>query len=151
MRHITTLGCLSALMLLAACGSPNYGYYDSNGNWIPPSNSSTEAKRRHSPSPGVRYDDNAPYYEQGAYVDGGAPRVTATTTTYTYDRAGYYDYNGYYIGERSAFNMPRTMFPPRGMCRVWFPDRAARSQPAIESCTDINYRVPAGAYVIYGG
>jgi hypothetical protein len=43
------------------------------------------------------------------------------------------------------------MFPPRGMCRVWFTKRAPANQPAIESCNGIKSRVPAGAYVIYGG
>ena len=79
------------------------------------------------------------------------PVTTVTTTTYSYDRAGYYNQDGSYIGVHSDFAVPPDMFPARGMCRVWFPDRRPVNQPDIESCDGIKSRVPVGAYVIYGG
>ena len=51
----------------------------------------------------------------------------------------------------SGLTVPKDMFPPRGMCRVWFVQSTPFEQPDIESCNDIKSRVPAGAYVIYGG
>lgn len=149
MRTLTLLTCLSGAVLLSACGYPDYGYYDANGNYVPAPNATTEAQRVRSPSPGQPHHD---YYRDrydNTYY--GDRRVVETTTTYTYDRPGYYDYNGYYVGERGAFNVPRGMFPPRGMCRVWFPDRLPENQPPVETCVGIRDRVPAGAYVVYGG
>jgi len=143
MRTIPLLICVSALSLLAACGS-NDGYYDSNGNWVPPANATTQAQRVHAPDPAMNYSDH-PYRP----VDGAVTRTT-TVTTY-YDRAGYYDSNGYYVAEDVAPVVPEGMFPPRGMCRVWFSNRTPDHQPAVESCDGIRTRVPAGAYVIYGG
>jgi len=139
MRSFTYLACVSLVSLLSACGTPDSGYYDANGNWIPYNRYNREA-HDHSPLPGGThppYDDHH--------------QVTTTVTTYTYDRPGYYDYNGYYMAMDSGLNVPQDMFPPRGMCRVWFPDRVALHQPGIESCDGIRSRVPAGAYVIYGG
>jgi len=138
MRNIISLACIS--LMLSACGTPSDGYYDANGNWIPYNRYNEEA-HAHSPLPGgphPDYNDNPPVY-------------TTTTTTYTYDRPGYYDYNGYYIARDAGPAIPPGMFPPRGMCRVWFTDRAIADQPPIETCDGIKYRVPAGAYVIYGG
>ncbi len=136
MRRLTFLACLA---LLSACATPDSGYYDANGNWIPYNRYNQEA-HAHSPLPGGTHP---PYAEDN--------RDTVTTvTTYSYDRPGYYDYNGYYIANRGNL-VPRNMFPPRGMCRVWDPQRDADDQAPVESCSDISYRVPAGSYVIYGG
>lgn len=135
MRTLTKITMVALLPLLSACGSPDYGYYDNNGNWIAPTGS-TETQRRHSPSPGLRTDDR--YYNDDVRV-------------IRYERPGYYDYYGNYITVESRVGAPRNMLPPRGMCRVWFPDRVAEDQPRVESCNGIQYRVPAGAYVIYGG
>ncbi len=142
MRIIPSLACISALSLLAACGGQD-GYYDNNGNYIAPPNATTDAQRVHSPSPGQSsgdyYRERHPHKRHG----NGKP--------YNYERRGYYDDNGYYIDGNDELNVPEDMFPPRGMCRVWFTDRVPSRQPGIESCTNIRSRVPAGAYVIYGG
>lgn len=137
MSRFTALACIS-LLALSACGTPDNGYYDANGNWIPYNRYNREA-HNHSPLPGGTRSE---------YIDDSA---TTTVTTYTYDRPGYYDYNGYYVARDTGFGVPADMFPPRGMCRVWFPERVPGRQPAIETCNNINLRVPAGAYVIYGG
>jgi len=138
MRNITFLACLS-LSLLSACATPDSGYYDTNGNWIPYNRYNEEA-HPHSPLPGGTH----PPYD---YDDSHA--VSTTTVTTYYDRPGYYDYEGEYLG--SNVPIPHDMLPPRGMCRVWFTDRTPVHQPPIESCEGIRSRVPAGAYVIYGG
>jgi hypothetical protein len=135
MRIASFIPCVAMGALLAACTPSEY--YDANGNYIPRQNANLESDIKHAPDPGAIHAD---------YND---PRVTRTVTTYNYDRPGYYDYNGYYIAQGPA--VPQDMFPPRGLCRVWFSDRNAQTQPGIESCDGIRQRVPAGAYVIYGG
>ena len=160
MRALVSLTCLSLLTVLSACGGNN-GYYDANGNYIAPANTTHEAQRNRPPVPGGvtnrdYYPDPTPAY---VVAEPSVTRTTVnepgvsrtTTTTVVYDRAGYYDYRGFYIPEASTLNVPKSMFPPHGKCRVWFVDRAPEYQPRIESCNGINYRVPAGAYVIYGG
>ncbi len=142
MRHahtIIALCAVSGLTMLAACAPYPDGYYDANGNW----------RANH-------YDQNPPIggYNPApaAYTNDAPPVTTTTTTTYTtYDRAGYYDGNGYYIAMDAGPRIPGGYFPPRGMCRVWFPDRAPRYQPPIEPCEGVQDRVPAGAYIVYGG
>lgn len=140
MRQAPSLLCVSLLALLSACGTPSDGYYDANGNYIPYNRYNREA-HDHAPLPGGTRE----------YRDDGRPvAYTTTTTTYSYDRPGYYDRNGYY-STISGVRAPEDMLPPRGMCRIWFPDRVVGDQPGIESCSGIEARVPAGAYVIYGG
>jgi hypothetical protein len=139
MRGLTTLVCISAVSLVSACGAPYGGYYDDNGNYVSYEHYNKEA-RAYEPTPAgytnnPRYDDSRPTY----------------TTTTTYDRPGYYDYYGHYIDRDEDFGVPEDMFPPRGMCRVWLPNRSPVHQPPVESCDGIRSRVPVGAYVIYGG
>ena len=134
MRLLPLITSLPLLALLAACGAQE-GYYDANGNWVAPANATTDAQRRHSPDPG----------RPGYYNDNYQPRVVK------YDRPGYYDYNGYYVTVDDSVAVPQNMLPPRGMCRVWLPNRLPERQPRIESCDGIQGRVPQGAYVIYGG
>lgn len=138
MRCLAIAGCISVASLLAACGTPDGGYYDKNGNYVPTDTPHNIQENAHSPMPGG--NPNAEYdreHDRSAY-----PR---------YKRRGYYDYNGYYISRDSGLDVPSDMFPPRGMCRVWFVDRVLADQPEVESCNGIRNRVPAGAYVIYGG
>ena len=142
MRSLSTIACLSLVALLAGCATPSDGYYDANGNWVPYNRYNEEA-HEHSPLPGGTYEPSAGTPPPVAY--------TTTTTTYTYSRPGYYDYNGAYVTASDAPSVPQDMFPPRGMCRVWLPNRAPDDEPAIEPCDGINHRVPVGAYVIYGG
>ncbi len=35
-------------------------------------------------------------------------------------------------------------------CRIWYPDRPAGHQPPPGSCHKLQYRVPAGAYLVGG-
>lgn len=135
--RLTALACISLATLLSACGTPDGGYYDANGNWIP--NNPNNATRNHAPLPGGTHDA----YDNDDY------RHRHHVTTYSYDRPGYYNTSGYY--DRLEGGAPASMMPPRGMCRVWFTDRLPENQPRIESCDGIQYRVPEGAYVIYGG
>lgn len=132
MRVLPKMACMPLAILLSAC-VPSDVYYDDNGNYVPPPNATTQAQRIHAPNPGM--DRNDSYYSRH----------------YSYDRAGYYDSNGYIIEEDDSLNIPGGMLPPRGMCRVWFADRSLKNQPRIESCGGIKQRVPTGAYVIYGG
>lgn len=135
-RGLTLLACASLMSLLAACGSPHGGYYNENGDWIATDTPHNMKSSAHAPDPG-----SARHYPDRPVVQPYA--------AYRYDRRGYYTPGGYYADIDDG--VPEGMFPPRGMCRVWFTDRAPSRQPPVESCTGIEYRVPAGAYVIYGG
>lgn len=138
MRTFATVACLSTV-LLTACGMPEQGYYDANGNYIPQTNITHDAQRNMAPNPSANTGDYYADRRNGRYDEPA-----------NYKRRGYYDYNGYYVTvDNSA--VPVDMFPPRGMCRVWFVERSVENQPAIESCNGIRSRVPVGAYVIYGG
>lgn len=132
-RGLLWLACLSLTSVLTACGTPDGGYYDRNGNWIATNTPRNMEGGKHPPLPGGTY--NPAYYDDD----------------YMYDRRGYYDVNGYYVTDIRGTVVPESMFPPRGMCRVWFTNRVPADQPAVESCVGIRSRVPAGAYVIYGG
>ncbi len=134
-RALSLVTCVSVVSLLAACGPTSDGYYDTNGNWI----ATNTTHKPHAPLPGGTNNDFAERDNFGH------------TNNVNYSRRGYYDYNGYYIPNDSGLTVPQSMFPPRGMCRVWMMDRKASDQPAVESCDGIKSRVPAGAYVIYGG
>ena len=153
MRFIPTLTGLACIAMLGACGTPDRGHYDSNGNYIPPANATTPAQRNHAPSPGYGRDYYGDDYRRGyrgdyrSYYD--EPPVIVDD--YPYDRRGYYDYNGYYVTLDDRVGVPQEFFPPRGMCRVWIPNRIPEHQPGVESCVGIQSRVPNGAYVIYGG
>ena len=144
MRTVSSLVCISLVSLLSACGTPDDGYYDHAGNWI--ANNPNNANRSHAPLPGGTRNS-----QDSAYDNDYPATTTTTVTTYNYDRRGYYDDNGNYIGRNSDFTVPQELFPPRGMCRVWFTDREVDDQPGIESCKGIKSHVLAGAYVIYGG
>lgn len=136
MKKLSLVACASLATLLSACGTPHNGYYDEYGRYVPPTGTETDLDRANETS----------NYYQRKYR-----QVSDEYEAPAYTRAGYYDYRGYYIPREGAFSVPANMFPPRGMCRVWFPDRSPAYQPAVESCDGISYRVPAGAYVIYGG
>jgi hypothetical protein len=119
---------LPFLLLLGACG--NGGYYDADGNYVAPAYADHEWSAQ-------RYSDRT----GNEYHTGDA----------VYSRPGYYDYYGNYVTMDKRVAIPSNMLPPRGQCRVWIPHRDLARQPEIESCEDIQNRVPMGAYVIYGG
>jgi hypothetical protein len=130
MNRIYKISCLSLLSVMAACAPA--GYYDSNGEY-----------RSYGQSDGFRNE----------HAMAGTPDINnhpADTVYIPDNHVSYYDNDHHYTEEDSGIRIPRESFPPRGMCRVWFTDRPASSQPPVESCNDIRSRVPNGAYVIYG-
>lgn len=131
----TAIVCLSLFSILGAC-SANNGYYDAKGNYISSrssynTNDDRTGRTHHEDTTHTDDDDHSEYSH--------------------YDHRGYYDRNGDYITKKNGLNVPENMFPPRGMCRVWFANRRVSEQPDIESCKGLTSRVPSGAYVIYGG
>ncbi|MDE3037936.1 MAG: hypothetical protein KGJ21_05765, partial [Pseudomonadota bacterium] len=93
-RSVTVIACVYLVSLLAACGTPDGGYYDANGNWIAtdtPHNMQTNA---HSPLPGGTRDY---HHDRADYGDNH------------YDRRGYYDRNGDYITRDDGLNVPENM------------------------------------------
>lgn len=46
--------------------------------------------------------------------------------------------------------IPLGQMPPRGKCRIWFPDRPAGQQPKPDKCKKLQNRVPQGAYLVRG-
>jgi hypothetical protein len=46
--------------------------------------------------------------------------------------------------------IPPGHMPPRGACRIWYPDRPPGHQPPPGRCEDLRPRVPPGAYLIRG-
>ena len=133
MRPLPTLACVSMIALLAACAQTSDGYYDANGDYQY-YNANTPAPFAHN----VTMRDRA--------------KNASPKNAYTYDRRGYYDNYGNYVADNEeGMSVPNNMFPPRGMCRIWFTNRNNVDQPPVESCNRIRTRLPAGAYVIYGG
>ncbi len=49
-----------------------------------------------------------------------------------------------------SFRIPPGHYPPRGQCRIWVPNRPPGQQSPPGSCSDLERRVPAGAYLVYG-
>lgn len=47
-------------------------------------------------------------------------------------------------------HIPRGQMPPRGKCRIWFPDRPTGRQPKPDKCKKLQDRVPPGAYLVRG-
>lgn len=144
----------AAAMLLAACGESN-GYYDTNGvyhTYQPAANESTPtSKATTSNDPRPRDKAVVQEREQHMYkrVDG---RVVKVNPPFSFVEPGYYGPNGYLLTEVPAgFVVPGHMLPPAGYCRIWFPARSAMEQPPVETCTGIKHRVPANAYIVYGG
>lgn len=50
----------------------------------------------------------------------------------------------------TIFRIPPGHFPPPGACRVWDPDRPPGQQGPPGSCDELERRVPAGHYLVYG-
>jgi hypothetical protein len=46
--------------------------------------------------------------------------------------------------------IPPGHLPPPGQCRIWFPGDPPGQQPPPGSCADLEWRVPLGAWLIYG-
>ena len=50
----------------------------------------------------------------------------------------------------SREHIPPGHRPPRGKCRIWYPDRAPGHQPPPGNCERLKRHVPPGARLIYG-
>jgi len=48
------------------------------------------------------------------------------------------------------FKIPPGHFPPPGACRIWYPHQPPGQQPPPGACRELERRVPAGAYLVYG-
>src|SRR4051812_47122832 len=101
MRKLPLLASLTFVTLLSACGTPSDGYYDANGNYIP-YNRYHQENHDHAPLPGGTHD---PY----ARDDNHPVAYTTPSTTYSYDRPGYYDRNGYYQTMSGGVTAPEDM------------------------------------------
>lgn len=163
---LTLLACVSAVTMLAAC-DPHYdnGYYDANGNYVASTGVHKGAQRNQNNAtwPGKPigyYNDSNNYNNDPAYRDTTSPRrvvrtthvVTADTDTmYLYQLPGVYNLDGDYLGTTSAYGVPSSMVPSRGLCMVWFPKRRTYDQPSAQNCEGLMQRAPAGSYIVYGG
>lgn len=49
-----------------------------------------------------------------------------------------------------TFRIPPGHFPPPGQCRVWNPELPPGQQSAPGACAELERRVPAGHYLVYG-
>lgn len=49
-----------------------------------------------------------------------------------------------------AYDVPEGHMPPRGECRIWYPDRPPGQQPPPGKCRELEWRVPPGAVLIRG-
>ena len=47
-------------------------------------------------------------------------------------------------------DIPPGHMPPRGECRIWFPDRPPGQQPPPGPCHILRHQVPHGARLVYG-
>lgn len=154
MRTLTGLACVS-LVALAACGAPT-GYYDAQGNYVSyVREGSAFDKKPEYPNqtrykPGYKHPNDVVYRPVTDPYAGNASMHTSEAT-FPYTQRGYYDSNSYFITNTNNLNVPAEMWPPAGMCRVWFGGRAYIDQPPVETCNGIQSRVPAGAYIIFGG
>lgn len=140
-RTSSKFSCIIVLLLLTACGEPMNGYYDSKGNFV-----STEMQNNTNNTP--RYIGSVRNDEKYARSQ---DRRNHRRLHPQYDRLGYYDHTGHYVADDGILNVPENMFPPRGMCRIWFVERPVAEQPGIETCSGIESRIPTDAYVVYGG
>lgn len=52
---------------------------------------------------------------------------------------------------RKLTGVPPGHYPPKGMCRVWYPGRAPGQQPKSTDCAKLRGKVPADAFVLYNG
>lgn len=125
MRITTLIACLPLAATLVAC-QPS-GFYDNQGNY-------------HSSSKG--YQGENARRTNAANDRNGAP--------FNFDRAGYYDYQGNYAGRHAASGVADDFYPPRGMCRIYTPDRTMDTQLPPEQCRS-HYHLPVDAFVVYGG
>lgn len=52
--------------------------------------------------------------------------------------------------DAETFRIPPGHYPPRGQCRIWVPNRPPGLQSPPGNCSDLERRVPPGAYLVYG-
>ena len=54
-------------------------------------------------------------------------------------------------GPRKLNGVPPGHMPKPGECRLWYSGKPPGQQPKPQSCASLRGRVPAGAFVLYGG
>lgn len=54
-------------------------------------------------------------------------------------------------GPRKLNGVPPGHYPKPGECRLWYSGKPPGQQPKPQSCASLRGRVPAGAFVLYGG
>lgn len=129
MQKFVKTGSLLLMGLTMAC---TQGYYDVNGKYR--ADQKSYSTFRHGPN----------------VVDEHV-RVNPSVS-HIYTQPGYYDREGRFIAPlEQGPHVPAEYLPAKGMCRVWFNNRAGSQQPSSEYCPDIWGLVPSGAFVIYGG
>ncbi len=131
MRLLPTLALSTLALGVVACAVD--GYYDNDGIWH-------------------YYSDNTSSRSES--VRGPHAAMNTGGNVYVFTRRGYYDEYGNYISDPDDYSIhvEDSYYPRRGMCRIWFNDRAPEYQPPVQPCSRVRaLGVPAGAYVIYGG
>lgn len=131
MRILSTIAFSTLALGLIACAAD--GYYDNDGIYHYYSDKQSRSESVRGPH---------------------ASTTTGAGTVYTYTQRGYYDEYGNYVTDPADYNIvvSDAYYPRRGMCRVWFTDRAPEFQPPVQPCARVRaLGVPAGAYVVYGG
>ena len=94
-------------------------------------------------APGTRLFDASVTFDVTPVVRAGVLVVTIPA-----DRPS----GGVTVRPRSAetFRIPPGHYPPPGQCRIWVPNRPPGQQSPPGTCADLERRVPAGAYLVYG-
>jgi hypothetical protein len=54
-------------------------------------------------------------------------------------------------GPRHLNGVPPGHYPKPGECRLWYSGKPPGQQPKAQSCGSLQGKVPAGAFVLYGG
>lgn len=61
---------------------------------------------------------------------------------------------GHYKNGKAGYrtvSVGRGYYPQQGACRLWYHGLPTRAQPRVTSCDRLYGRVPAGAFILYGG
>jgi hypothetical protein len=54
-------------------------------------------------------------------------------------------------GPRHLNGVPPGPYPKAGECRLWYSGKPPGQQPKPQSCSSLRGKVPAGAFILYGG
>lgn len=110
-------------------------------------------------SPVVSYDAPVTYEQKTVDVESQSYKpnpesgdlLTSRMTTTTTERRTVQNYT---LTAQQIRNpnpdVPASMMPPAGQCRIWFWDKPDDEQPPVRSCDGIRGAVPYGAFAVYG-